>query len=100
MNSLTMLGQLEAFFAVSSRYRNMPENARSAMEEADRLRESIEQFVLSSKWPVDAKDVQKEMNISGSSARIHLKTLTDQNRIRQLSTRPMSWTRRESSSNA
>jgi predicted ArsR family transcriptional regulator len=95
MNSLTMLGQLEAFFAVSSKYRHMPVALRSVMEEADRLRESIEQFVLSSKWPVDAKEVQKELNISGSSARDHLATLTKQNRIKQLSTRPMTWTRRE-----
>lgn len=94
MNSLTMLGQLESFFAVSSRFGNIPPAARSAMEEADRLRESIEQYVLSSKWPVNARGVCKDLNISQSASRDHLATLTKQNRIKMLSTRPMSWTRK------
>lgn len=95
MNSLTMLGQLQAFSACYQKTSHMPSQARTTFEEAERLREAIEAFVTSSKAPVDIKDVRMELDISERSARDHLATLTKRERIKQLLTRPMSWTRKD-----
>jgi hypothetical protein len=94
MNSLTMLGQLEAFFAVSQQYKDCSTGGRERIEESRRLRESILQYVLEN-CPVESSDVCRELAISESNARDHLAKLTEQNLIKRLSTRPISWTRRE-----
>lgn len=100
MNSLTMLGQLEAFFSSMQKAPDPHSYNRTTHEEAELLREAIVEFINSRKWPVEIKDIKDSLEISESSARTHLATLTKNGMVKQLSTRPMSWTRRDSSSDA
>jgi predicted ArsR family transcriptional regulator len=89
-----MLGQLESFFASMQKATDPQSYNRTTHEEAELLREAIVEFINNRKWPVEIKDIKDSLEISESSARTHLATLTKQERIKQLSTRPMSWTRK------